>query len=96
MPKNMVFNVPDRSMSKRRLEFQHHLIKQYVRSASPAKDPKDLALQAKQGFFLSSDLRKDKSEEQKLSAFNSNSTEGYNCGDYNLTERFNSNNIELN
>lgn len=31
MPKNMVFNVPDRAMSKRRLEFQHHLINSYVR-----------------------------------------------------------------
>jgi hypothetical protein len=35
MPKSMVFNVPDRALSKRRLDFQQHLIKEYVR-----KDPK--------------------------------------------------------
>lgn len=31
MPRNLVFNVPERAVSEKRLNFQHHLIKNYVR-----------------------------------------------------------------
>jgi hypothetical protein len=80
-------------MSKRRLEFQRYLIHEYVQKPNKLRnefDPKTGAVKILPSPLLqntSSGSASTKEEEKK---------NGYNCGDTNLTERFNPNNKELN
>ena len=105
-PKNIVFTVPDREISKNRLTFQRYLINEYV--LKPQKLVKN-DFDAKMGFTIPAPSRalqessesRISEEEKRTSRPSDNSgkshnSSGYHCGDNNLTERFNVNNMELN
>ena len=114
-PKNIVFTVPDREISKKRLEFQRYLINEYV-SKEGGKDGKNsvvIQCDPQRGYITatSSDQRAEsiglarmsgseasskRSGEEEKDRVSSDQGAGYSCGDYNLTERFNVNNVELN
>jgi hypothetical protein len=90
--------VPDREISKNRLTFQRYLINEYV--LKPQKLVKK-DFDEKRGFSViiptkdqSGEARD--SEEAKRTSKDSSGSAGYQCGDTNLTERFNVNNTELN
>ncbi|CDW85730.1 5 exonuclease apollo [Stylonychia lemnae] len=58
MPKNLVFNVPERAMSEKRLNFQRHLISQYV--VKGKKDKVDAKMfNPKKGYICGSAKKAD-------------------------------------
>lgn len=93
-PKNLIFNVDDRAITEKRLEFQQYLMKKYVRREGGGKnlfnDPaKGIVRQFEDKDKVEHRLDQ-KSDQNKLPAgFGVN-------GDELLTERFNPNNAELN
>jgi DNA repair metallo-beta-lactamase len=94
-PKNIVFTVPEREMSKKRLEFQRYLIHEYVQKPNRIRSEFD----PKTGMLLvprPGGLGNSKSEGAGQEENKNNGGFGYLCGDANLSERFNPNNKELN
>ena len=76
-PKNIVFTVPDREMSKKRLEFQRYLINEYVQKPNKQRtefDPRT-GLVLSRAVSLSTMNSKGSSREEEKSQ------PGYACGD---------------
>lgn len=106
-PKNIVFNVDDRAVTKRRLEFQQYLMKEYVGGVKSAKntdskyilnDPMRGAVQKIITSDRQSSSHQKNSDKGKKDGQNDIDEVGgfAKNGDVLLQERFNPNNKELN
>jgi hypothetical protein len=91
-PKNIVFTVPDREMSKKRLEFQRYLINEYVQRPNKLRGEFD----PRTGMVKACPAAINAASSNSTGVFKEEEKNGYACGDYNLSERFNPNNKEMN
>ncbi|TNV81426.1 hypothetical protein FGO68_gene16207 [Halteria grandinella] len=97
-PKNIVFTVPDRENSRKRLEFQHYLIEEYcLKPHRSEEEIRQLQVDDQRGFVTNRKQNFAGQFKPQMEEELEESKKGYQgCGEVSLAERFNVNNKELN